>query len=42
MPPDHDALPELRDTMGDVAFQGAWADGAAMGQQRAVEWALQD
>jgi len=28
--------------MGDEAFEQAWAQGAAMGRQRAVEYALRD
>jgi hypothetical protein len=28
--------------MGDATFQQAWALGAAMGRQHAVEYALQD
>ena len=41
-PSDDDALPGLRSRMGDATFQQAWAQGAAMGRQRAVEYALQD
>ena len=41
-PPDNDTLPGLRSRMGDATFQQAWAQGAAMGRQRAVEYALQD
>jgi hypothetical protein len=41
-PSDDDALPGLRSQMGDATFQQAWALGAAMGRQRAVEYALQD
>jgi predicted ATPase len=42
MPPDDDTVPGLRSRMGDATFQQAWAQGAAMGRQRAVEYALQD
>ena len=31
----------LGSRMGDATFQQAWAQGAAMGRQRAVEYALQ-
>ena len=41
-PSDDDALPGLRSRMGDATFQQAWAQGAAMGRQRAVEYALQE
>jgi predicted ATPase len=41
-PSDDDILPWLRNRMGDATFQQAWAQGAAMGRQRAVEYALQD
>jgi predicted ATPase len=41
-PSDDDALPGLRSRIGDATFQEAWAQGAAMGRQRAVEYALQD
>ncbi|HEY7279023.1 MAG TPA: DUF4062 domain-containing protein [Trebonia sp.] len=41
-PSDDDIRPGLRSRMGDAAFQQAWAQGAAMGRQRAVEYALQD
>jgi predicted ATPase len=39
-PSDDDALPGLRSRMGDATFQQAWAQSAAMGRQRAVEYAL--
>jgi predicted ATPase len=42
VPADGEALPGLRGQMGDDAFQRAWAEGAAMGRQRAVEYALHD
>jgi len=42
VPSDDDALPGLRSRMGDEPFQNAWAEGAAMGRQRAVEYALHD
>jgi hypothetical protein len=32
----------LRSQMGNATFQQAWAQGAAMGRQRAVEYALQE
>ena len=41
-PSDDDILPGLRSRMGDATFQQAWAQGAAMGRQRAVEYALQE
>jgi len=41
-PSDDDTLPGLRSRMGDATFQQAWAQGAAMGRQRAVEYALQE
>ena len=41
-PSDDDTLPGLRSQMGDATFQQAWAQGAAMGRQRAVEYALQE
>ena len=41
-PSDDDALPGLRSRMGDATFQQAWAQGAAMGRQHAVQYALQD
>ena len=41
-PPDNDTLTGLRSRMGDATFQQAWAQGAAMGRQRAVEYALQE
>jgi len=41
-PLDDDTLPGLRSRMGDATFQQAWAQGAAMGRQRAVEYALQE
>ena len=41
-PSDDDTLPRLRSRMGDATFQQAWAVGAAMGCQRAVEYALRD
>jgi hypothetical protein len=41
-PSDDDTLPGLRSRMGDATFQQAWAQGAAMGRQRAVEYVLQD
>ena len=41
-PSDEDVLPGLRGRMGDAEFQQAWAQGAAMGRQPAVEYALQD
>jgi predicted ATPase len=41
-PAHDDALPALRSQIGDDAFQQAWAEGAAMGRQRAVEYALRD
>ena len=41
-PSDDDALPGLRSQMGDATFQQAWAQGAAMGRQHAVQYALQD
>ena len=40
--PGDDTLPGLRSRMGDATFQQAWTQGAAMGRQRAVEFALQD
>jgi hypothetical protein len=41
-PSGDDPLPGLRSRMGDATFQQAWAQGAAMGRQRAVEYALQE
>jgi predicted ATPase len=41
-PPEADSLPELRRRLGEDAFQQAWAQGAALGRQRAVEYAQQD
>jgi predicted ATPase len=41
-PSDDDTLPGLRSQMGNATFQQAWAQGAAMGRQRAVEYALQE
>ena len=41
-PSGDDTLPGLRSRMGDATFQQAWAQGAAMGRQRAVEHALQN
>jgi tetratricopeptide (TPR) repeat protein len=41
-PSDDDALPGLRSRMGDETFQQAWGQGAAMGHQRAVQYALQE
>jgi hypothetical protein len=41
-PSDDDTLPGLRSRMGDATFQQAWGQGAAMGRQRAVEYALQE
>src|SRR5215831_17455662 len=41
-PSEADALPELRSRLGEAAFQQAWAQGAAMGRQHAVEYARQD
>jgi predicted ATPase len=41
-PSDDDTLPGLRSRMGDATFQQARAQGAAMGRQRAVEYALQE
>ena len=41
-PPDDDTLPGSRSRMGDATFQQAWAQGAAMGRQRAAEYALQE
>ena len=41
-PSDDDVPPGLRSRMGDATLQEAWAQGAAMGRQRAVEYALQD
>jgi hypothetical protein len=41
-PTGADALPELRSRLGEAAFQQAWAQGAAMGRQHAVEYAQQD
>jgi len=41
-PSDDDTLPGLRSQMGESTFQQAWAQGAAMGRQRAVEYALQE
>ena len=41
-PSDDDGLPRLRSRMGDETFQNTWAEGAAMGHQRAVEYALND
>jgi predicted ATPase len=41
-PSDDDTLHGLRSRMGDATFQQAWAQGTAMGRQRAVEYALQD
>jgi predicted ATPase len=41
-PSEADALPELRSRLGEAAFQQAWAQGAAMGRQHAVEYAQQD
>ena len=41
-PSDDDILPGLRSRMGDATFQQAWAEGAAIGRQRAVEYALRD
>ena len=41
-PSDDDTVPGLRSRMGDATFQQAWAQGAAMGRQRAVEYALQE
>jgi hypothetical protein len=39
---DDDTLPGLRSRMEDATFQQAWDQGAAMGRQRAVEYALQE
>jgi len=41
-PSGDDTMPGLRSRMGDATFQQAWAQGAAMGRQRAVEYALQE
>jgi Domain of unknown function (DUF4062) len=41
-PSEADALPELRGRLGEAGFRRAWAQGAAMGRQHAVEYALQD
>src|SRR5215471_6705278 len=41
-PSEADPLPELRSRLGEAAFQQAWAQGAAMGRQHAVEYAQQD
>jgi tetratricopeptide (TPR) repeat protein len=41
-PSGDDTVPGLRSRMGDATFQQAWAQGAAMGRQRAVEYALQE
>jgi hypothetical protein len=41
-PSDDDTLPGLRSRMEDATFQQAWDQGAAMGRQRAVEYALQE
>ena len=32
----------LHSRTGDATFQEAWTQGAAMGRQRAVKYALQD
>ena len=37
-----DALTELRRRMGGAPFERALAQGAATGDQRAVEWAMRD
>ena len=42
IPSETDALPELRSRLGEAAFQQAWAEGAAMGRQHAVDYAQQD
>jgi predicted ATPase len=39
-PSGDDTLPGLRSQIGDATFQQAWAQGAAMGRQRAVEYAF--
>jgi hypothetical protein len=41
-PSGDNTVPGLRSRMGDATFQQAWAQGAAMGRQRAVEYALQE
>ena len=41
-PSEADVLPELRRRLGEATFQQAWAQGAAMGRQHAVEYAQQD
>ena len=41
-PSDDDTVPGLRSRMGDATFQQAWAQGAAMGRQRAVEYAVKE
>jgi len=41
-PPGDDTLPGLRSRMGEATFQQAWAQGAAMGRQQAVQYALQE
>ena len=38
-PAEADVLPELRRRLGEAAFQHAWAEGAAMGRDHAVEYA---
>jgi predicted ATPase len=39
--PGDDSLPGLRRQLGEAAFQRAWAQGMAMGRQRAVAYARQ-
>jgi hypothetical protein len=39
--PEEDSLPGLRRQLGEAAFQQAWAQGMAMGRQRAVAYAQQ-
>ena len=41
-PSGEDAVPGLRGQIGDETFRDTWAEGAAMGHKRAVEYALQD
>ena len=41
-PSESDVLPGLRERLGEATFQQAWAEGAAMGRQHAVEYAQED